>query len=74
MVDTFLASAQNSFEKRQAVICPFSKEFFESAGSKKGITVQKRTVHTVPVIRVFKIKKHLMLSGLKGPSHQIRFA
>ncbi len=41
---------------------PLSKEFCGSAASKKGITVQKRKVHTE--FRVLQIQKYFVLSDL----------
>jgi hypothetical protein len=46
LLDTFLGFAQNSFEKQQAALCRFSKEFGEnpqnvSTKRKKGIKIQK---------------------------------
>jgi hypothetical protein len=49
--------------------CRFSKEFHENLGKlspnrKKGIKIQKRMVHALPVFkRVLQIQKHLVLSG-----------
>jgi hypothetical protein len=69
LVDGFLGFAQNSFEKRQAATCRFSKEFYENPGNvltnrKEGIKIQKRIVNALPVFkRVMYIQKLLVLSG-----------
>jgi hypothetical protein len=56
LVDEFLGFAQNSFEKRQAATCRFSKEFCENPGNvltnrKEGIKIQKRIVNALPVFK-----------------------
>jgi hypothetical protein len=56
LVDVFLAFAHNSFEKQQAAICRFSKEFHENPGKiltnrKEGIKIQKRRVKALPVFK-----------------------
>jgi hypothetical protein len=56
LVHTFLIFAYNSFEEQQAATCRFSKEFCENPGyvstnGKKGIKIQKRIVHALPVFK-----------------------
>jgi hypothetical protein len=56
LVDVFLGFAQNSFEKRQAATCRFSKEFCENPGNvltnrKEGIKIQKRIVNSLTVFK-----------------------
>jgi hypothetical protein len=56
LVDEFLGFAQNSFEKRQAATCRFSKELCENPGNvltnrKEGIKIQKRIVNALPVLK-----------------------
>jgi hypothetical protein len=56
LVDTYLGFAQNSFEKWQAAVCRFSKEFCENPGNvltnrKKVIKLQKRIVHSLSVFK-----------------------
>jgi hypothetical protein len=56
LVDVFLGFAHNSFEKQQAAICRFSKEFCENPGNvitnrKEGIKIQKRIVIVLPVFK-----------------------
>jgi hypothetical protein len=56
LVDEFLGYSHNSFEKRQAATCRFSKEFCENPGNelinrKEGIKIQKRIVNALPVFQ-----------------------
>jgi hypothetical protein len=55
-VGTFIRFAENSFQKRQAATCCFSKEFCENPGNvptkrKKGIKIQKRIMQAHPVFK-----------------------
>jgi hypothetical protein len=56
LVDEFLGFAHNSFEKRKAATCRFSKEFCENPGNpitnrKEGNKTQKRIVNALPVFK-----------------------
>jgi hypothetical protein len=56
LVDIFLGFAHNSFEKRQAAMCRFSKVFCENPGNvltnkKEGIKIQKIIVNALPVFK-----------------------
>jgi hypothetical protein len=56
LVNAFLGFTQNSFEKRLKATCLFSKRFCKNFGNvpstrKRGITIQKRIVHALPLFR-----------------------
>jgi hypothetical protein len=56
LVDKLLGLAQNSFEKRQAATCCFSKEFCENLGNvvtyrKERIKIQKRIVLPLTILK-----------------------
>jgi hypothetical protein len=69
LIDKLLEFAQNSFEKRQAATCCFSKEFCKNPGNvavnrKEGIKIQKKIVHPFTIFRrVLQIQKLLVLSS-----------
>jgi hypothetical protein len=68
LVDVFIGFGQNSFEKRQAASCRFSKEFCENPGNvltnrKEGIKIQKRIVNSLSLQKSFVNSKALVLSG-----------
>jgi hypothetical protein len=56
LADVFLGFAHNSFEKRQAATCCFSKEFSSNPGNvltkrKEGIEIKKQIVNALPVFK-----------------------
>jgi hypothetical protein len=66
---TGFSFAQISFEKQQAAIFCFSKEFCEhlrslSTNRKKGIKIQKHIVNALVILKIFwGLQKYLVLSG-----------
>jgi hypothetical protein len=56
LVHRYLRFAQISFEKQQAAVCPFSKEFCEhprslSTNRKKGIKVKKHIENAFVILK-----------------------
>ncbi len=66
-VDKFPGFAQNSFEKSQAAICLFSKEFCENPGNVliKGIKFQKRIVNALFLQQSFLNSKEFGVKRLR---------
>jgi hypothetical protein len=75
LVNAFLRFPQNLFEKGLKATCLFSNKCCTNLGNlpanrQRGIKIQKRIVHALPLLkRVLKIQKLLML---KGQGHEIK--